>query len=173
MATSHPGAVIALLAAATVGLAACGGNATAPRPGAQPETDVPTATESPPTGETAATVAGARFVQPEDGATVTNPVEVEMEATGITISPAAAGEEGAGHFHVMVDVGCVPSGQVIPEDDKHVHFGDGSTKGELDLEADPDHAPAGETHQHTLCLQVGTNDHVALDATDQITVSVR
>jgi hypothetical protein len=80
----------------------------------------------------------------------------------VTIEPAGEVQEGAGHFHVMVDVGCVEPGEVIPSDDDHLHFGDGSSETSVELE------PA----EHALCLQVGDGVHTALDATHEITVTV-
>ncbi len=103
------------------------------------------------------------FVTPQDGDEVTSPVEVEMEAEGITIEPADAGvNEGAGHFHIMVDTDCVTPGEVMPGDDQHRHFGNGATSAELEL----------EPGEHTLCLQVGDGEHRALEPTDEITITV-
>ena len=65
-------------------------------------------------------------------------------------------------MHVMIDVGCVDVGETIPSDESHVHFGDGSTSADLDL------SPG----EHSLCLQAGDAEHVALDLTDEITVTV-
>lgn len=114
------------------------------------------------TGEDVA--AGVEFAGIKDGATVSSPVSIEFATTGgFEIIPAAdGGGEGAGHMHVMIDVGCIAVGEEIPADDSHVHFGDGSTSTDLELEA-------GE---HTLCLQAGDGDHIAMDATDEITITV-
>ena len=108
--------------------------------------------------------AGVEFAGVEDGATVSSPVSVEFATTGgfEVISAADGGGDGAGHMHVMIDVGCVAVGEEIPADDSHVHFGDGSTSTELEL----------ETGEHTLCLQAGDGDHIAMDATDEITITV-
>ena len=106
---------------------------------------------------------GVAFASPADGDETTSPVHVEMTAEGITIEPAAEGvNEGAGHFHVIVDHGCVEPGETIPGTDGYNHFGQAQT--EADLELTP-----GE---HTLCLQVGDGAHTALDATDEITITV-
>ncbi len=105
---------------------------------------------------------GVSFVQPEDGATVSSPVRVVMQSEEIRIEEAGEVREGAGHFHIMVDVECVEPGQTIPEDDQHLHFGDASTEASVDL----------EPGEHTLCLQVGNGQHAALDATDEITITV-
>lgn len=104
----------------------------------------------------------ASFSQPADGATVSSPVDVVMVAEGIDIVPAGEPADGEGHFHIMVNVGCVAPGEVIPADEEHLHFGDASTETSLEL-------PPGE---HTLCLQVGDGMHIALDVTDEITVIV-
>lgn len=97
-----------------------------------------------------------------EGESVASPLTVTMTAKGITIEPAGEVTEGAGHFHVMVDAECVEAGQVIPQDDGHLHFGDGSTTAELTL-------PPGE---HSLCLQVGDGAHAALAPTHTVKVTV-
>ncbi|WP_254535074.1 DUF4399 domain-containing protein [Halomarina litorea] len=106
--------------------------------------------------------ASVAFVEPEDGATVTSPVQVEMQAEGFTVEPAGEVNENAGHFHVMVDAEAVPQGEVIPNDEQHIHFGDGSTTASLEL----------EPGEHTLVLQPGNGAHEAYDVTDGITITV-
>ncbi len=104
--------------------------------------------------EATETTSLARFVAPEDGATVPGTFTVEMAADGVTIEPAGEIRENAGHFHVIVDAPFVAAGQVIPTDDDHLHFGTGATSAELTL-------PPGE---HTLRLQVANGAHIAFDA---------
>jgi hypothetical protein len=107
--------------------------------------------------------ASVAFASPSDGDTVGSPVPVEMEAEGVTVEPSDAGvNEGAGHFHVLIDAECVAEGEVIPNDDDHRHFGDGATSTELEL----------EPGEHRLCLQFADGAHVATALTDEITVSV-
>ena len=107
--------------------------------------------------------ASVSFAEPTDGAEVTAPVAVRMQASGVEVEPADSGiNEGAGHFHIMVDKPCIEEGEVIPNDDSHRHFGDGSTEAELEL----------EPGEHTLCLQLGDGTHVATGLTDEITVTV-
>ncbi|MDP9023540.1 MAG: DUF4399 domain-containing protein [Actinomycetota bacterium] len=116
-----------------------------------------------PTAATEATdEVSVSFARPEDGATVTSPVRVQMQSTGILIGPVAEAREDTGHFDIMVDVGCVTPGQEIPNDEQHLHFGDGGSTAEIEL----------EPGEHTLCLQASTNDHIAYDATDEITITV-
>ncbi|HUF31798.1 MAG TPA: DUF4399 domain-containing protein, partial [Acidimicrobiales bacterium] len=104
----------------------------------------------------------ASLSAPEDGATVARRFTVEMTAEGIEIEPAGEVRDGAGHFHVMVDAGCVEPGEAIPKDDQHLHFGGGQLEAQLFL----------EPGEHELCLQVADGAHVALPITDEITVNV-
>ena len=106
------------------------------------------------------------FQSPKDGQTVTGPVRVSMKAENFTVEPAGEIKDGAGHLHIMVDVPCLDEGEVIPKDDNHRHFGDGSIEADLDL-------PQGE---HTLCLQAADGAHVALPGkgmTHEITLTIR
>jgi hypothetical protein len=103
------------------------------------------------------------FASPADGATVSSPVFIKMEARGITVEPVGPIHKNAGHFHVMVDIPCFKPGAFV---EVHTvgfeHFGDGRTTAELDL-------PPGK---HTLCLQVGDGAHVTLRPTAEITITV-
>ena len=66
-----------------------------------------------------------------------------MAATGLVVEPSGEINEGAGHFHILVDTDFVPAGQVIPTDEQHLHYGQGQTEISLEL------APG----EHTLRLQ--------------------
>lgn len=99
---------------------------------------------------------------PMMAATVKSPVTFEMTANDFTIEPAGSAREGAGHFHLMIDVPCITPGENIPADDSHVHYGDASTTAELEL----------EPGEHTVCLQAGDGLHIALDLTDTVTFTV-
>ena len=106
-----------------------------------------------------------QFEQPADGATVTSPFEVVMAATGLSVEPSGEINEGAGHFHILVDTDFTPVGQVIPTDDLHLHYGQGQTAISLDL----------EPGEHTLRLQFADGAHIALEGDqyrDAITVIV-
>ena len=108
------------------------------------------------------TDASVSIVEPVDGATITGPVTVQMQAADFEVEEAGAAREGAGHLHLMIDVACVEPGSAVPFDDAHLHFGDGSTMAVLEL-------PPGE---YTLCLQAGNGIHTALDLTDSVTITV-
>jgi len=104
----------------------------------------------------------ATLQAPEDGATFAGGLDVEMVADGVTIEAAGDAREGFGHFHVIVDDGCVDSGTPVPKDANHIHFGFGATTGTIYL------TPG----DHDLCLQVADGVHSALDITDTATVTV-
>ncbi|MFM0210153.1 DUF4399 domain-containing protein [Paraburkholderia sediminicola] len=97
----------------------------------------------------AAQAASVSFVRPADGATVTNPVHVVFGVEGMTIAPAGTMTEGTGHHHLLIDGQPLPKGQVIPANDKSLHFGKGQTETDLTL-------PPGD---HTLTLQFGDGAH--------------
>ena len=102
------------------------------------------------------------FTSPEDGARVAGSVKLVMAAEGLTIEPAGEVRDGAGHFHVIADDGCVEPGAAVAKDADHVHFGKGQSEGAIYL------GPG----EHELCLQPGDGVHVALDITDTITITV-
>ncbi|MEM7034632.1 MAG: DUF4399 domain-containing protein [Chloroflexota bacterium] len=106
--------------------------------------------------------ASVAIVEPADGATVSGPFTVVMSAENFVIEEAGEINEGAGHFHIMVNTDCVAVGEVIPSDDSHLHYGKAQTEAELEL-------PAGD---YTLCLQAADGAHRALDLTHVINISV-
>lgn len=92
------------------------------------------------------------FVTPAEGAQVSEHFTVEMGATGLTVEPAGAVHNGAGHMHLLIDSDFVPAGEIIAKDEHHLHFGDGQLTTTLTL-------PPGE---HTLRLQFADGEHHAL-----------
>lgn len=97
---------------------------------------------------------------------------VRWEATveNYTIEPASEGvDANAGHLHAVVDSDPVPVGEVIPDLATHVHYGDGSTSGELDLEErlGEEYAPG----EYTIYFQVGTATHRATTVWTKTTVT--
>ena len=93
------------------------------------------------------------FIEPEDGATVTSPVMFRFGSENITIEPKGPINPGAGHHHIGVNTDCLPAGELIPEADPWVHFGDATAEIEMQL-------PPGE---HKLALQIGDGEHRTLD----------
>lgn len=105
------------------------------------------------------------FVSPKDGDAVTSPVTIEMAAESFNLQPteeAKSPEGGAGHLHVIVDLGCLDPGYVIPEEEGYHHLSEGGTETELDL----------EPGEHNLCAQAGDAQHKAYNMTDEITIEV-
>lgn len=140
--------------ALVVALAGCSRNGQEPARVAEPDTAVAPAATAPALPRSPAP-AGARvfFISPTDGATVSSPVKVEFGIEGMDIVPAGVEKPDSGHHHLLVDTGLPDLSQPIPADAKHIHFGDGSTSTELQLDAG----------QHTLCLLLGDHRHVAHD----------
>ena len=103
------------------------------------------------------------FIEPKDGATVTNPVQMKFGLEGMTIADAGMMKDGTGHHHVLVDSGPLPKGEIIPMDDKSLHFGKGQTQAEITL-------PPGE---HTLTLQFGDGAHRSYGPQMSQTIKVR
>ena len=113
----------------------------------------------------AAQAASVSFVQPTDGASVSNPVHVVFRVEGMKIAPAGTMTDGTGHHHLLVDGKPLPKGEVIPANDKSPHFGKGQTETDLTL-------PPGD---HTLTLQFGDGAHRSYgpDLSKTITVHVK
>jgi hypothetical protein len=68
------------------------------------------------------------FVEPADGATVTSPFKVKFAVSGMEIKPAGDMTANTGHHHLLINAEDVKSGDVIPADEKHMHFGKGQTE---------------------------------------------
>jgi hypothetical protein len=121
--------------------------------------------DSPQTVDYTPSTGSVSITSPSANATVTNPVSVSMQATNFTIEPASNGlQDGAGHFHLLIDQPAVTPGEVIPNnpDNGYYHYGDGSTSAELDL----------TVGTHTIRLQAGDANHRAYDLTDSVSITV-
>ncbi len=108
-----------------------------------------------------------KISEPKDGATVSSPVKVCMEVSGVTVEPAKKGvNEGKGHHHILVDVDLPKDlSKPIGKDANHVHMGDGSTCKELKL----------ESGKHTLRTLFATGNHVPYNPplTDTVMITVK
>ncbi len=91
----------------------------------------------------------------ENHDTIPSLVTLNFAAENFTIEPVGDGaiNEGAGHYHIAIDGECLEPGIVIPTAAPWIHFGDGSSS--IEIELDP-----GE---HYLCLQIGDGEHRTLD----------
>lgn len=101
-------------------------------------------------------------VSPADGATVTSPVAMGVRFEHLMPGPAGATIDGVGHLHVVVDGECLKPGVPIPQDEHHLHFGDGSANIEVDL----------EPGDYEVCVQVGDGFHAAVAVTDSLAFTV-
>ena len=144
---------IAVVAALTVTAVACGGGE-APEPeGGEMEMAEPEPS-SEPMGDPR-----VFFVAPRDGEeiSVDVPVAFEFGTENYEISPVPEAVEEArmnmGHFHLGVDTDCLTVGEVIPQSDPWIHFGDGSNTIEMSL----------EPGEHMFAVQIGDDEHRTLD----------
>jgi hypothetical protein len=98
------------------------------------------------------------FVEPADGATVKSPVHLKFGAENIMImavppDPVTTVRQGMGHFHVGVDVDCLPEGtEIVKGTPTWVHLGKGDSEMDMQLTPGP----------HKLSLQIADDKHVAL-----------
>lgn len=162
----------AVPAAALFLLTACGGEqAEAPAEASTAADASPgqasMAEEAPASLPRSESLAGASvyFITPQNGATVTNPVKVEFGIDGMDLVPAGEDQPFSGHHHLLIDTELPPLGQPIPADANHIHFGDGSSSTELNL----------EPGQHTLLLLLGDHLHIPHDppvSSPTITITV-
>lgn len=145
-------------------LAACSGDDTDTPPQDEAAEEMPTANapeesstdmEIPAGMPRSESVSGASvyFIMPTDGATVTNPIDIEFGIEGMHIAPAGVEEPYSGHHHLLIDTELPALNQPIPADDNHIHFGDGSTSTQITL----------EPGEHTLLLLLGDHLHVPHD----------
>jgi hypothetical protein len=113
----------------------------------------------------AARADGVYFVEPKDGATVSNPVHIKFGVDGMTVAPAGSTEPKTGHHHLLIDSGPLPQGQVVPVSDKSIHYGKGQTETDITL-------PPGD---HTLTAQFADGAHRSYgpDWSKTITVHVK
>ncbi len=105
------------------------------------------------------------FTKPHDGEIVPATFPVEFSVEGMKVEKAGAMKEGTGHHHLIIDAKAVAKGQVIPKDETHKHFGDGSSSTTLTL----------KPGKHTLTLQFADGAHKSYgeDYSASITVEVK
>ncbi|HET8934032.1 MAG TPA: DUF4399 domain-containing protein [Polyangiales bacterium] len=141
-------------------LLACGEKPSEPAPAPAEPPAAPAAPVAAPSGlpEIPPVPEGAKvsFVEPADGAKIEGPlvdgkvkVTIKMGAEKIVVKPAGAPEAGTGHHHLLVDTEATAKGDVVGQDEKHIHFGKGQTETELML------APG----EHSLKLQFADGLH--------------
>lgn len=106
------------------------------------------------------------FIRPFNGAKVSSPFRVIFGSELVDVRPVPEGEPGGntGHHDLLINLGSVPVGTLIPGDNQHLRFDGGETSAQVTL-------PPGE---YTLTLQFadGTDrSHgTAMSATIHVTV---
>jgi hypothetical protein len=141
----------ALIFAASITVAACGGSSP------ESQSDAPAATSG---------AARVFFKEPVNGAVVKSPVHIVFANEGVTISPVPPGElkearPGMAHYHLGVDTDCLPAGTPIPKANPWVHFGMGNDWIDQQLTPGP----------HKLVVQAGDDLHLS-GLCDTINVTV-
>jgi|SRR4051812_39095124 hypothetical protein len=91
------------------------------------------------------------FAEPANGATVSSPFKVKFAVTGMDVKPAGDMTANTGHHHLLINSTPIKAGEVIPADEKHIHFGKGQTETEVTL-------PPGN---YTLTMQFANGLHQA------------
>jgi Domain of unknown function (DUF4399) len=77
--------------------------------------------------------AKVKIVAPKNGATVSAPVKVVLQATGVEIVPATDERPGTGHHHLLIDHDLTPVDDTIPRGVTGIlHLGRGQTEFVLD-----------------------------------------
>lgn len=106
------------------------------------------------------------FIEPKDGAEVSNPVSVKFGLSGMGVAPAGVEKAKTGHHHLLIDVDKVDLDNPLPADDNHKHFGGGQTETSITL------APG----KHTLQLLLGDHNHIPHKPpvkSEKITITVK
>ena len=113
--------ILSLCVAAVVGLAGCAGSgghsagAMNPNPNAAPAG------------------AGVWFMEPQNGATVGQSFKVKFGVKGMDVEAAGDQNKGKGHHHLFINLDSKPAGEIIPFDEKHIHFGKAQTEADVKL----------------------------------------
>ena len=95
--------------------------------------------------------AHAYIIWPHDGTVIPGgKFWLRMGLSGAGVAPAGIDRPNTGHHHVIIDSDLPPSGEPIPNDKKHLHFGAGQTEARIEL-------PPG---RHTIQLVLGDADHI-------------
>lgn len=79
------------------------------------------------------------FAWPQDGSTVFSEFDVVFAVSGMGLRIAGEDplDQTTGHHHLIIDSPSIAAGQVVPKNDKYLHFGDASTTAHLTLAPGP------------------------------------
>lgn len=154
--------VLAVSGVAAFGVAACGDD----------DDDETTAGET--TSATSADEASVSFIEPTDGATVSDPVTAEVQLEGFEINAEQVGKdnvEGEGHLHFAMDGGEYDTPKYSgPNGELAVQLGvDGQYSPATEETITYENLPAGE---HTLEVDLVNNDHTESGTSATVTFEV-
>lgn len=104
------------------------------------------------------------FTEPADGAVVTSPLKVKFGMKGMKLCQAnvAPKNKKCGHHHLLIDKGAIASGQPVPQDENHLHYGKMQEEAEIKL------TPG----KHTLTLQFADYAHLSYGEKLSSTITV-
>lgn len=107
---------------------------------------------------------GVAFKNLEDGAKVKGEFEIQFDVFGMEIKPAGEDlkSKTTGHHHLIIDGKPIPTGELVPMNDTHIHFGKGQTSTKLTLAPGP----------HTLTLQFADGAHLSYGEAMSATINV-
>ncbi len=106
------------------------------------------------------------FIEPADGATVSQTFTVKFGLSGMGVAPAGVDRDNTGHHHLLINYEGMPDlTKPLPANDNVKHFGGGQTETEITL------APG----THTLQLLLGNYVHIPHEPavmSEKITINV-
>ena len=76
---------------------------------------------------------GVYFKNVKDGDVLSSPINLEFGVEGFELAPSGFVGDRVGHHHLLVNRDSIMEGVVIPSDVNHIHFGNGETKGTIEL----------------------------------------
>lgn len=76
---------------------------------------------------------GVEFVNLRDGDVVSSPFKVKFAVTGMSLAPAGDTTVNTGHHHLIINSEGVATGELVPADERHLHFGKAQTETEVTL----------------------------------------
>jgi hypothetical protein len=74
------------------------------------------------------------FMEPSDGAELSSPITVKFGVKNLVVEPAGEIKQGSGHHHLLINQDSTPSGDTIPADQTHIHYGKAQTEAQINLE---------------------------------------
>ncbi|GAA4018793.1 DUF4399 domain-containing protein [Actimicrobium antarcticum] len=109
--------------------------------------------------------ASVSFIEPADGATVGTTFPVKFAVEGMDVKPAGELSPTSGHHHLLINAAAIPSGEVVPFDETHIHFGKGQTEATVTLKPG--------TYKLTMQFANGAHQSYGEPLSKSITVNVK